>query len=142
MTPHPLCAWCARRHDAGPERCMWGWAVVCGGRDYADRDALFHALDRLCERIELLGIRHGGATGADALAGLWAREKGIPEDAQPADWRAHGKAAGPRRNAAMLTTAPRPVCVVAMRGGAGTADLVRQAEAAGLPVWRVGSRSP
>ncbi len=132
------CAWCARIHRGGPEACLWGWVLVCGGRHYADRLRVFATLDRLAQRMELFGVRHGAASGADALAGEWAQARGVPEDRCPADWARYGRAAGPRRNAEMLARAPRVVCVVALPGGSGTRDMVARATEAGLPVWRVG----
>jgi hypothetical protein len=57
-----------------------------------------------------------------------------------ADWSQHGNGAGPRRNTDMLKGLHKygPVepaeAVLAERGGIGTADMVRKARAAGLPV--------
>ena len=93
-------------------------------------------LDRVADRVEVAAVRHGCARGADTLAGEWARERGIPEQRYLADWQAHGKGAGPRRNQAMLDAAD-VACVVAFPGGVGTADMVRRARAAGLLVWEV-----
>ena len=64
---------------------------------------------------------------------------GIPVEPFPADWERFGKGAGPRRNAQMLAGKMHPACppataVVAWEGGTGTADMVAQARAAGLPV--------
>jgi len=53
-----------------------------------------------------------------------------------ANWRTHGKAAGPIRNQQMLDEG-RPHLVVAFPGGTGTADMVRRAKAAGVPVMEV-----
>lgn len=130
-------------HEGGPERCMIGVVLVCGGRDYSDRERVFRVLDRVAQRVEISAIRHGAARGADALAGEWARARGIPEQPFPADWRTHGKRAGPLRNAAMLAEqgAGTPdrvvVCGVAFPGGGGTADMVRRMVSAKLPVWGV-----
>lgn len=124
---------------------MAGPVLVCGGRGYTDRARVWSVLDRVAARVEVLAIRHGAARGADELAGEWARERGIPEQRYPADWLAHGKRAGPLRNAAMLAAhdpavpTSRVVCGVAFPGGAGTADMVRRMEASGLVVWRVGA---
>ncbi len=51
-----------------------------------------------------------------------------------AKWETYGKAAGPIRNREMLLNLP--ALVVAFPGGKGTADMVRQAERAGIPVRR------
>lgn len=108
--------------------------LVCGGRDYADRDALFAAMDRLDRRRPVSVVIHGAAPGADALAAEWARERGCVIVAYPADW-ARGRAAGPLRNQRMIDDG-RPDGVVAFPGRRGTADMVRRALAAGLKVWR------
>lgn len=59
---------------------------------------------------------------------------------EEADWQTHGKAAGPIRNGAMLAK-HAPDGVVAFPGHNGTADCVRQAEAAGIKVWFPAGRS-
>jgi hypothetical protein len=93
-------------------------------------------------------LLHGGARGADRAIGRAARQLGWPVEVLPADWRRHGRAAGPIRNrellelaisrAVALTSAAAPVSVlvVAFPGGAGTASLVQQARrmAASSPV--------
>lgn len=137
-----LCSWCARAHEGGPERCLVGVLLVCGGRDYADRERVWRVLDRTAERVEILAVRHGAARGADSLAGEWARERGYPVEARPADWypaRLGGRldrGAGPRRNAEMLAEGG-VVAVVAFPGDSGTANMVERARRAGLPVWEV-----
>lgn len=50
-----------------------------------------------------------------------------------------GKAAGPIRNQHMIDTA-KPDLVVSFPGGAGTADMVRRAKAAGVRVIEVEPR--
>jgi len=108
--------------------------LVCGGRDYDDHQVMFRVLDALM--VQSGGINrviHGGARGADTLAGEWARQQGLPCDVVKADWEVHGKAAGPMRNAAMLEILKRHrdngtrCIVVAFHGGRGTADMVRRA---------------
>jgi hypothetical protein len=107
--------------------------LVCGGRDFADRAMLRHHLD-LLYRVGWSAVIHGGATGADTLAGEWAALRGIPVEVYPADWRRYGRMAGPMRNQRMLTDGA-PDLVVAFPGGAGTADMVRRATDAGVPVY-------
>jgi hypothetical protein len=92
--------------------------IVCGGRDYADRERVFAVLDELrpCE------IAQGEATGADSLAKAWAAERGVPCARFPALWNVEGKSAGPKRNRRMFSGF-EPDGTVAFPGGRGTADM-------------------
>ncbi len=120
--------------------------VVTGGRDYRDEVALFTELDHLwasCAR-GVVRLYHGGARGADALAHRWAMIREVESCEYPARWRTEGLAAGPKRNARMLTAAlddahdtGDEVVVLAFPGGRGTADCVRQARNMGLDVREV-----
>lgn len=106
--------------------------LVCGGRDYADRDKVFGVLDGCLAAGEVSVVIHGGARGADSLAHEWAISRGIPPAVFPALWSEHGKAAGMIRNRQML--AERPSLVIAFPGGRGTANMVGIAKKAGVPV--------
>jgi len=112
-----------------PERIL-----VCGGRDCAEQAMLFGVLDMEAEARPIGTIIQGGADGADRLARLWCHSRKVRYDNYPADWRAHGKAAGPIRNQQMLDEG-MPTKVFAFPGGRGTADMVRRAKAAGVPVF-------
>lgn len=78
----------------------------------------------------------GCAPGADRCADGWAVCNWTQLLEFPADWRTHGKAAGPIRNQRMLDEG-KPDVVIAFPGGRGTADMVRRAERAGVRVVRV-----
>ena len=110
--------------------------LVCGGRDFADYDLLKTVLSALHVTRGISIVIHGGATGADMLASRWAGTHMIPGVVYPADWKAHGKAAGPIRNQQMLDEA-KPDMVVAFKGGRGTADMVRRAGKAGFDILNV-----
>jgi len=103
--------------------------IVCGGRDYADYSAVARAL----HQNGVSELACGGATGADSLAYDWAWKTGKPCKLFYADWKQHGKAAGPIRNQQMLDEF-KPDAVIAFPGGKGTADMVRRARAAGVRV--------
>lgn len=105
--------------------------LVCGGRHYADRGAVFAFLDDIANggRIHIV---QGGAEGADGLAREWALSRCVPLTTYPADWR-KGKAAGPIRNTQMLTD-ENPSLVIAFPGGKGTADMIAKAKAKGVKV--------
>ena len=110
--------------------------IVCGGRDYQDYERICKALDALHKKHGIDLLIEGGANGADAHAGIWADNAGVPRCTLHANWKFHGAKAGPTRNGHMLEFM-QPDCVVAFPGGAGTADMVRQAKAAGVNVWEV-----
>lgn len=101
--------------------------LVCGGRDFRDRTLLFTTLDSLA----ISCVVHGGADGADRLGGEWAIAHKVPEIIVPAQWDGYGKGAGPVRNGWMLKFT-KVTRVVAFPGGRGTADMIRQAEKAGV----------
>jgi hypothetical protein len=104
--------------------------LVTGGRAYADARMVAQVLASL---PGLAAVGHGAAKGADTLAAAWAARTGGVCVAYPADWVRDGKAAGPIRNARMLREF-QPDLLVAFPGGNGTADMVRQAVRAGVPV--------
>jgi YspA, cpYpsA-related SLOG family len=104
--------------------------LVCGGRNYNDRAAVFRMLDALAPSVVITG---GCPTGADMHADRWTYERGVQIEHHPADWERYGRAAGPIRNQAMLNEA-RPDLVLAFPGGKGTADMVKRAEVAGVAV--------
>ncbi len=110
--------------------------IVAGGRDFHDYAFAKESLDAIFARQEAVEIVSGGARGADALGERYAAERGWPVKRFPADW-SQGRKAGPVRNAQMAAYATH---LVALPGGRGTADMVRQARAAGLEVRVVKAR--
>jgi len=109
--------------------------LVCGGRDYLDMPFLFGVLDMQAEQGPISTIIQGDCpTGADKLARMWAISRNEHFDRFPADWNAHGRAAGPIRNQQMIDEG-KPTKVFAFPGGRGTADMVRRAKAAGIPTF-------
>lgn len=108
--------------------------LVCGGRDF-DNEALmkFGFLLLTSDGETITEMCHGGAKGADTLAGKYAEEHNIPCKVYPADWEKHGKKAGFIRNHEMLISFD-PDVVFAFPGGKGTAHMIRIAEAADYTV--------
>ena len=96
--------------------------LVCGGRDFVDYERLERVLDASGATL----IIHGGARGADSLAGAWAKKRNVPVLVFYADWSV-GRKAGILRNQKMLDEG-KPDKVIAFPGGRGTADMVRRAK--------------
>lgn len=115
--------------------------LVCGGRNYADREFLYEFLDSI-ERIhgQVDVLIEGGAKGADSLASEWATEREIDVDTYFAKWDMYGKFAGPARNQRMLTDG-KPDLVVCFPGGRGTANMKAIALEAGVQVVEAGEES-
>lgn len=109
--------------------------LVCGPRDWRDRELVYRHLDRLTYRP--LYVITGAATGADQIALDWAESHDATPIRYPADWKKHGRSAGPKRNQLMLDH-ERPHRVLAFqpsgRETRGTQDMIRRARAAGVPV--------
>lgn len=120
--------------------------IICGGRDISREDAI-NLLERDAKddiafatglhSFSIAKIIHGGCRGADEGAAAWAAREGINTVSCPANWKKHGKAAGPIRNRKMIVD-HKPDLVLALPGGKGTADMIRAAEEYGIRVVRVG----
>lgn len=113
--------------------------LVCGGRKFSDRDLLYKVLNVIHNGVKggITTIIHGGATGADSIAGDWSVNV-LKKEAEVylANWNMHKTAAGPIRNRKMLKEG-KPDLVVAFPGGSGTADMIKIAVAAGLKVFDI-----
>lgn len=110
--------------------------IVAGGRGFSHIGVLFQKLDELHEQSPITIIIHGGARGADAMAGKWCEDRlGVAPIVFPAKWNTHKIAAGPIRNQQMIDEG-MPDLVVLFPGGNGTRDMERRAKSAGIPTIR------
>lgn len=102
--------------------------LVCGGRDFSNRNLLEKMLDELVLSIGAFEVVEGGAAGADFLAKAWAIEHDLVVHTYPAKWKKYGhKIAGPIRNQEMLDMT-NPIIVVAFptENSIGTYDMIRR----------------
>lgn len=123
--------------------------VVAGSRGYVPTETQFDAAVKAA--IEDCGgearvsvVLHGDCRGsADMAAKEWAKRNGVEEQAWPAEWEKHGKAAGPIRNAKMITFAAvwrrmmgRDSRLLAFHDGEsrGTGAIIRLAKGQTIPV--------
>lgn len=107
--------------------------IVAGGRDFDDYEKLCSALAQVVCMSPELEIVHGGAKGADSLAGHWCWRQHVGYRIFLPDWDKHGKRAGPLRNAEMARYAEM---LIAFWDGKsrGTHDMIRRALSEGLEV--------
>lgn len=118
--------------------------LVTGSRDWDAHGVVRRALDEALAAAPYgrpVVIVHGDCpTGADLVAKVWATtwcgDERVTEEPHPAAWHLHGRTAGPKRNAAMVSRGA-DVCLAFIKGGSRgathTADL---AEKAGIPTRR------
>lgn len=109
--------------------------LVCGGRDFTDIYRGFCALNELSALFaRQFCIIQGGAQGADYLSKLWARQRGTPCIQVDSNWEYFGLSAGTIRNQWMAQFC-LPELTVAFPGGSGTADMIKQSQMRGIPVY-------
>ena len=126
--------------------------LICGDREWgAARDDTPDEMARAFADIEALRayveglppdavVIEGEARGADRMAGQFARARGLEVESYPARWEKFGRAAGVIRNQQMLDEGRPTRVAFAHRDldrSRGTADMVRRAGKAGLPVEAV-----
>jgi hypothetical protein len=81
-------------------------------------------------------VVHGGARGADQLAGFAARRMGLAEETHRARWDLAPRAAGVLRNLAMVKLGA-DVCLAFIKDrSSGATQCADAAERAGIPVHR------
>lgn len=133
------------------DRCAtWTWqqhpwrVLATGGRERTDKHRIWSEFDSIHAVHPNLTVVHGAAypkpehgvrpdRSADWLIHLWCSARGVPDEPHPADWTAHGRAAGHIRNTDMVALGADE-CVAFPGDGPGTRDCMRQAAAAGIPV--------
>jgi phage FluMu gp28-like protein len=114
--------------------------LVCGSRDWEDFRVIQNRLRDLADSIgqrwlyEKQILMHGDAAGADTIAARAARMMGFDIEAYPANWKRHGRAAGPIRNRVMLDREPDVVLAFQRNGSRGTQDTINEARKRGIPV--------
>lgn len=109
--------------------------IVCGCRAYENEAFIWIKLNALHEERPFTAIMQGGAKGVDKIVRQWASSRSkIVRYVCHADWKLHGKRAGPIRNARMLEWKPDLVVAFPLPESVGTWDMVKKAKDAGVEV--------
>ena len=114
--------------------------LITGDRHWRCDDLAEQVLNRMLARFGPdLVVVHGGAPGVDQSFNVASRELGITVEPHLADWNGLGNVAGPARNREMVQ-AGADLCLALHRTletSERTKDCVRQALAAGIPVYLI-----
>lgn len=113
--------------------------LVCGSRDYPDRDEVFRVLDAHHARIGPdMMIISGGAAGADSYAIEWALSNKVDLLVKFAKWDQEGKVAGIFRNLRMIAKKPKLVLAFSrdLDASRGTSHMIKVAEKLNIRVKR------
>jgi hypothetical protein len=122
--------------------------IITGGRDFDNYAVFKETLDHLfgalavrliagaCDRGTLTFTRPDGTKiyGADGLTERYAAEGSYDFTPYPADWKKHGRSAGPIRNSEMIKSGAE-ICIGFWDGKSkGTFDMMNKADKAGITV--------
>jgi hypothetical protein len=105
--------------------------LITGSRHWSNAEAVEKVVSALPTGSVVI---HGGARGADSLADHAARCRGLEVISEAANWSKYGRAAGPIRNKNLLMYGPDCVVAFLAPNSRGTANMIAQAQKAGLPV--------
>jgi hypothetical protein len=111
--------------------------LICGDRNWDDYQTVLDALSEVHQQKGVEVVIEGEAPGADLMGRKAAVQLGIPYLPFPADWRKHGKSAGPIRNRQQHKEG-KPTMGLAfhnfIENSKGTKDMVNVLRGAGVPV--------
>ena len=119
--------------------------IVTGSRNFTDSHSIYVALK---DAVWMLGVPapeitivHGGARGADALAGMIGHHMMMRVEVHPADWQTHHNAAGSICNREMVALGADLCIGFPFKNSRGTWYCLHAAARAGIPtMWWDGCR--
>lgn len=103
--------------------------VITGDRHWTNWRFIYATLDEIHKITPISVLIEGEAKGADSFARNWAKDRGIPFEAYPAQWHRYRHGAGPIRNKQMIIEG-KPDFGVAFHNdianSSGTKDMVEK----------------
>lgn len=117
--------------------------LVSGSRGWTNRRLVYDTLRSYMAQVLLQPgahrfiIVHGGARGADEMAGQFANKADVSEEVHFAKWSQHGKRAGFLRNQQMVARGAEVHISFWDGESVGTKSTIDLSIAAGIPTWIV-----
>ena len=113
--------------------------LVTGSRDWSDESVISSVLKRVFDHYGRFRLVHGGAIGADQIAGRVMRQRDFgPQEVHPAQWGKHeGKTGGHERNAFMVGLGADLCLAFILNHSKGASGCAALAEEAGIPTRRI-----
>jgi len=109
--------------------------IIAGSREFTC-DLMTHIVDHAVRKskFDINEVVSGTAKGVDTAGETWAFFKNIKITKFPADWKKHGKAAGPIRNGLMAEYAD---ALIAIWDGqsSGTKHMIESMKKIGKPIY-------
>lgn len=120
--------------------------LICGDRNWGknndERELIKEYVNSLPQDSVII---EGECRGADYLSRIYAEARELKVMKFPADWKKHGKAAGPIRNSLMLKELTKDDLVVAFHNdietSRGTKDTMTKAKKLGIKVILMSTKS-
>ena len=122
--------------------------IGCGGRyltfspDHPPTQFIWTWVASALRHLKVTEVIDGGMSGADSSFHHLAETLGIDSTRFYANWKRYGTNAGPRRNAKQLaylqqsaTMAKEACAILALPGGRGTENMIRQGLMHHIQVW-------
>lgn len=110
--------------------------LITGSRTWTDKVTVANAIREawlVAGRPYGVTVVHGGARGADYIAGIYAQRLGFRVEVHEADWENFGKSAGHIRNQAMVSKGA-DVCLAFIKNESkGATSCAELAKKSGIP---------
>lgn len=110
--------------------------LITGSRHWSNKPVVAQAIRQAwldAGKPHGVTVVHGGATGADYIAGVYAKRLGFTVEVHEADW-SKGKRGGPERNQKMVDLGADICLAFPLPDSTGTLDCMNKAAQAGIPV--------
>ena len=112
--------------------------LFTGSRNWTDEDAAINVFNAYVQPGDHVTVGDC-PTGLDKMIRVLCQGNGVSYKVHHADWKEHGRAAGPKRNQEMVNTGPDLCIGFPLGDSRGTRDCMTRARMAGVTVITVDS---